>query len=470
VQDATADAVIAYQYALNHFELDEGSYKLKFGIEDPLLWAEVELYLLTEDNDYLTAALDKIEDLVPFTDIANSNYWSLRPLAMQEIYLYVDSTTQAHIQELLKSRVDYFISMADDTPYGVQNEFGNFGTNEQLATYMGDLIRYYDLLGDPDVLRAAKRGLYWIFGDNPWKISFVSGVGTDHVDFPHTRLDNESYSHTNTGIVIPGAMVAGPVLKDYLRLEVTNRPWYEDRPLWQDSIQQWRYNEFSISIQAGLLYDGFHNDGLFGGQEINSWENWYNQDGGTGTYSEVLVDGRNVGKFAQNPATVASRAKFQSWHDVSDLSGYRYLEVTMKNTGYPDARINIQVIDDQQGYSVTGGYMSVSNQWTTYQFDRDQFPGMHKDQLKMAIWLRQLCGTWRRPMRMMPITRMGRFIPMLQTSRLASTPITSGRPIRRQRWLRPHRYRGRMSSPPTWHSAEPRSVIRASMHCMPDRT
>lgn len=243
-------AVTCYNYALaNESTSEPGSYSPEMA--NPLLWAEVELYLLTNNATYKTAATNRI---TPLTSLDNpTNYWDLKPMTLVEFYPVADAAVQTQIQGLLKSHMNYFMSMADDTPYGVLNQFGTFGVNEPHVSYVGDAIRYYELFHDPAILRTALKGLYWVLGDNPWGQSWVSGLGTTYVNFIHTRLDEDAYNHANTGIVLPGAMVSGPNIVDTLSPNSAS-PWYSDRPLWADDTQQWRYQEYSISIQVGLLY------------------------------------------------------------------------------------------------------------------------------------------------------------------------------------------------------------------------
>jgi chitodextrinase len=249
--DFKAAALIFYQYALDHPNGDEGSYKTD-GIPNTLLFAEVQLYLLTKEVAYKDAAQARIVTLKAEQE-RSTNYWDMRPISLAEFYPVADAATQAKIHSLLKYQAEYFMSLADDTPYGVFNQFGNFGVNEPHASYVADLLRYYELFHDPAALRAVQKGLYWIFGNNPWTTSWVSGIGSNYVKYLHTRLDEQSYSQTNPGVVLPGAMVSGPNIKDPHN-KMSTSPWYEDRALWQDDTQQWRYNEFSVSIQTGLFY------------------------------------------------------------------------------------------------------------------------------------------------------------------------------------------------------------------------
>ncbi|MBM7787406.1 glycoside hydrolase family 9 protein [Tenggerimyces flavus] len=499
-------AVTFYTYAAANPAGPVGSYPALGGIPNSMLWAEVQLYLLTGTTSYATAATSKINGLT-FADLRSTNYWDQRPISMAEFYPVANAATQTQIRTLLRQQVEYFLSSSDDTPYGVLDVFSGFGVNEPHMSYVGDLIRYYELFGDPIALRGALRGVNWIFGDNPWNLSWVSGIGADHVDFLHTRLDEQSYDHANTGIVIPGALVSGPNIKSPTDANSVS-PWYEDRPLWQDDIQQWRYNEYSISIQAGLLYtvmalsdlndasssggvlpfklpvttpligdvvtgdvtvlvqpgsalsavelgttpmtlqngiwsgsvnvdsfapyanrqlnvrgtqsagkytystthvqvapplpdpahpllyDNFSKGGTFGSTAFG-WVNWFNQSGGTGTYAAAVVDGRDIGKFTQTPSSASSLAKFEPWHDYGDFAGFRYLSLTMKNPGYPNARYRVSIGDGTDNCSLTNGVsVPVATNWTEYRYDLNLCPLVDKSHVHLSLWLQQTGGTY----------------------------------------------------------------------------
>ncbi|MEK3883321.1 glycoside hydrolase family 9 protein [Paenibacillus sp. PL2-23] len=513
--DCEAAALVFYNYVVANPEGVVGSYATRGGIPNAKLLADVELYLLTNDVAYKTAAATNINTLT-FADLFATNYWDMRPMALAEFYPAADSTTQAQIQSLLKQQLDFFLSSTDDTPYGVLNQFKNFGVNEPHMSYVGDAMRYYELFGDPSALRAVEKGMYWVFGENPWNISWVSGIGSDFVTYPHTRYDEGSNTSDKGGIVFPGAMLSGPNMKD-TKDKKSVSPWYEDRSLHLDDTNQWRYNEFSVSIQAGLLYtvmalaanesassagaaapvqlptlspvigdfvrgnvtvfagpatgltdiqysttgtsgtflpmtpsgpaysavvdesaaapyankrvdvrgtdslgnhtyssthytvaaplpdpstpllyDDFGTGGLWGSTGGNSrWVNWYTQNGGTTTFAKAEEDGRTVGKFTQTPASGTSNAKFQPWHDSVDLSGYRYLNYTVKNAGYPNLRMKIELNDGSRTYNLTGGWVSVPTTWTDLQIDLNALsPAVNKQRTTMSIWLNQTGGTY----------------------------------------------------------------------------
>lgn len=496
ISRSTAGAIKSYEFAYNNQDKNEGTGYTTNDLTNPLLWAEIQLYLLTNHQVYYDRAVDRIA-LVTKGQIRNTGYWDVRPIAMADFYPVADATTQEKIKQLLKSEVDRFLNSADDTPYGVLNEFSNFGVNEPHLSMIGDALRYYELFGDLEVLAAVKKGLYWVFGNNPWNISWVSGIGAHHVQFPHSRFDLDPYSPSNTGIVLPGAMVSGPTAKDPADRTSEASPWYEDRSLAEDGTAQWRYNEHSVSIQAGLfysimalsaldepsiasqaepplrmlspqtgdyvtgdfsvivdadslvsnlqtpttsmqevdgvwvahhnvdaynpydsnritvrgetskgqvsssahytvapplpspetplLYDDFSKNGVWGFQNLG-WQNWYTQNGSKdGTFARETVDGREVGRFTHEPSTPDAQAKFQPWHFQADVAGYRYMYITLRNSGrHPDLLFKGQV----NGKDMNGGYTTVSNDWTTLKIDLDQITGLDKEKLSLAFWLK----------------------------------------------------------------------------------
>lgn len=511
--DDSLDAALDfYAYVVANPTDPLGGYSTtRGGLANSKLIADVELYLLTGNPAYHTAATSYINS-VPVGDLLSTNYWDMRPMALAEFYPVADTTTQAHIQALLKDQINTFLTLADDTPYGVLDQFKDFGVNEPHASYMGDLLRYYELFGDPAVLRAVQNGMYWIFGANPWNISWVSGVGTDFADFPHTRLDEEANTATGIGAIFPGAMFSGPLLKNTLDKESTS-PWYQDRALYQDDLTQWRYNEYSVSIQAGMLYsimalsatsggsaagvvpaelptlspvigdyvrgnvtlfakpdngvtnieylrsgvynpmtedrgiysatidesgaapfatrridirgvdaggnatysathysvapalpdpanlslyDDFGGNGLWGVSKSKpAWVNWWNQDGGDGSFEKVTVDGRTAGKFMQTADSNKSYAKFQPWHNMWDLIGYRYVNFTMKNPGSANMQMKVDIQSGTSSYNLSGGWISVPATWTDYQWDLSAVPPVFdKSATKFSIWLRQTSGTY----------------------------------------------------------------------------
>lgn len=355
--EAEDGAVAFYQHADTHRSDPLGGYSTtRGGIANSLLFAQVQLHLLTGDAGYRTSAEATIA-ATPFTILSNTNYWDMGPLSMAELYPVATSTGKTDIQRYLKRQLDYVLSSTDDTPYGVINQFKNFGVNEPHVSYMADILRYWELFGDERALRAVQKGLYWVLGNNPWGTSWVSGVGEKHTMFLHTRLDEQAQTQGSTGVVLPGALVSGPNVKDPLDMTSAS-PWYEDRPGWVDVGQQWRYNEYSVSIQAGLF------SALFGLTAAGDapWA--------TGTPPTALTIGSpkigqyvtdEVTVFAQSGASLTAHALGPDWTPMTPSGGASTGVVDVSGLApYTNARIDVRGTQPSGAHSYTSTHYTVA--------------------------------------------------------------------------------------------------------------
>ncbi|MGE5551343.1 MAG: glycoside hydrolase family 9 protein [Bacteroidota bacterium] len=247
--DCRNGAIAAYNWALANAANVGGNYSIS-DQNNTRLWAAVQLYLLTNDTvygDWLSAYVSGLSALAN----KGTNYWDLQPLALAEYY---------PVAGMLQNKVVSLLTNAADTwraslvsPFGVEPLDGiTFGVNEANMSKAADAYRLYEISGDPAARDAAVKAVQWTFGVNPWDISWVSGIGANYTTHLHTRLDVDAGTNVNSTIVMPGAMVCGPIWADTLNVG-SPHPWYEDRALARDGEQQWRYNEYSISIQYALL-------------------------------------------------------------------------------------------------------------------------------------------------------------------------------------------------------------------------
>ncbi|GAA2229595.1 hypothetical protein GCM10009851_12780 [Herbiconiux moechotypicola] len=355
--EAEEGAVEFYDYADSHRGDPLGGYSTtRGGIANSLLFAEVQLHLLTGDAAYRTSAEATIA-ATPFTILSSTNYWDMGPLSMAELYPVATAAGKLDIQRYLKKQLDYVLSSTDDTPYGVIDQFKNFGVNEPHVSYMADALRYWELFGDQRALRAVQKGLYWVFGNNPWGTSWVSGVGETFTTFLHTRLDEQGQTAGGTGIVLPGALVSGPNVKDPLDMTSAS-PWYQDRPGAQDVGQQWRYNEYSVSIQAGLF------SALFGLTAAGDapWS--------TGTPPTALTVGSprigdyvtgDVTVFAQSGTSLTGHALGPDWTPMTASGGVSTGHVDVSGQApYTNARIDVRGTQASGAYSYSSAHYTVA--------------------------------------------------------------------------------------------------------------
>ena len=244
-------AIDAYNWALSNTDKKGGNYSIS-DQDNPRLWAAVELYLLTNDSTYGDWINSYINGLF-LISTQGTNYWGLQPIALAEYYP-VAGSLQDKIISLLSDAANSWVNGLAE-PFGVSSTVrsATFGINEPNLSKAADALRLYEIDNSRTDLRdAAVKALQWTLGVNPWNISWVIGIGTDYVDHPHSRLDKDADRNSSSTLKLPGTLVCGANGHDTLDRK-SESPWYMDRPLADDGSLQWRYNEFSISIQYGLV-------------------------------------------------------------------------------------------------------------------------------------------------------------------------------------------------------------------------
>jgi endoglucanase len=246
-----AGALRAYQWALANPQNMGGWYAI-YDQNSPRFWTEVQLYKLTKDQKYGQWVNNYIGGLTEGNQMPPTNYWGLEPIALVEYYPAAPHSLRSKIVSLLATNLNIW-RQGLDQPFGT-NYFGGFdgvGINELNMSFAADAYRLYELTGDIHYRDAAVSAVQWTFGVNPWEMSWVSGVGYRYPGHLHSRLDADADSNPASKIKLPGYMVFGAIWSEPETSDGVH-PWYEDRPL-ADDKNNWMYNEFSISIEYGLL-------------------------------------------------------------------------------------------------------------------------------------------------------------------------------------------------------------------------
>jgi len=243
-------ALDAYLWALDNTVNTGGAYCTDVQEYSRLL-AEVELYLLSREEkhrDYVNAYIDSRLSI----STRGTNYWGAEPLALADYYEFAEER-QGKIAALLTEAVNLWVdSMV--APFGVSGDINTckFGINEPNMSKAADAYRLYEITGNVRARDTALRAMEWTFGVNPFNMSFVVGIGSKYPMHTHSRLDADAETNPNSTIYLPGYMVCGPIAHDTLDPDSIS-PWYIDRPLTEDGLAQWRYNEHSVSIQFACL-------------------------------------------------------------------------------------------------------------------------------------------------------------------------------------------------------------------------
>ncbi len=154
------------------------------------------------------------------------------------------------------------LAAAEHTPRGPGGafgsalpEFGNNSTPESLgAAATCAAARRLD--GMPGCEVVARRQLHWVFGQNPFGISFLVGAGTSGPHNVHHSFGQAAH------VDLPGALAGGPTAARVLahsKLPVPTKEdpfsmWSTDDLLYEDRAENYICNEPAIDFGAALVY------------------------------------------------------------------------------------------------------------------------------------------------------------------------------------------------------------------------
>ncbi len=181
---------------------------------DDLEWAAAELFIATRDKAYLQDAID-------YADKAGESQWMGKDrhghyeffpyvnLAHWRLHPYVGEDVQARLAGYYRAGLERVRERAERNPYRVGTPFVWCSTNDVIAVATQALL-YERMTGDRRYRPLAAEARDWIFGRNPWGVSFVIGVPEhgDAASKPH-HLFWKLAHHLPVG-----GLVDGPVAKD----------------------------------------------------------------------------------------------------------------------------------------------------------------------------------------------------------------------------------------------------------------
>ena len=181
---------------------------------DDLEWGAVELFRATHEQKFLDQA-------IRYADQAGDNPWMGRDrhghyeffpyvnLAHWRLYPLVDSPTKNRLAGSYRSGLERIRLRAERNPYRLGTPLVWCSTNDVIAC--ATQARLYELMtGDRRYRSLAAEARDWIFGRNPWGVSFVLGVpaGGRAASRPH-HLFFKRINHLPRG-----GLVDGPVSRD----------------------------------------------------------------------------------------------------------------------------------------------------------------------------------------------------------------------------------------------------------------
>ena len=124
-----------------------------------------------------------------------------------------------------------------------------WGSNSIAAAYSMQLVVAYTLHPDRRYLDAALENLHYLFGRNPFSMSWVTQLGANPVTHPHHR---PSESDTNAE-PWPGLLVGGPNHRkqDPATEHLSDRP---PAKMYLDMRMSYSTNEVDIAWNAPLVF------------------------------------------------------------------------------------------------------------------------------------------------------------------------------------------------------------------------
>jgi endoglucanase len=169
-------------------------------------WAAAELFLLTEDEQYLTVFNEHAQSpTVPgWQDTMALGYFSL----LSEGNSLLSSTQYSRLQSALLDLANAIVDSHDNSAYRTAMELDDFvwGSNSSAMNKALVLMQAHRQTNDDRYIEAAVGLVDYIYGKNPLDTVFVTGAGENASMHPHHR---QSYAD---GIAepVPGFLVGGP--------------------------------------------------------------------------------------------------------------------------------------------------------------------------------------------------------------------------------------------------------------------
>ncbi|MGE0480780.1 MAG: glycoside hydrolase family 9 protein [Phycisphaerae bacterium] len=195
---------------------------------DDLEWGAIELYIATRNADYLRQAGD-------YAARAGESAWMGRGrhghyeffpyvnLAHWRLHAHADESTRGALAGYYRAGLERVRERALANAYRLGTPLVWCSTNDVIA-FATQALLYERMSGDPRFRELATEARDWIFGRNPWGVSFVVGVPVagDAVRRPHHLFWKLE------GKLPVGGLVDGPVYRD-INEGLKFTPWGADR-------------------------------------------------------------------------------------------------------------------------------------------------------------------------------------------------------------------------------------------------
>lgn len=248
----TAESLYAFGQANPQLQNDADEFYTQETWKDKMALAAVELYRATQKPDYLAAAKDYASDSSSSDILSWPNVHVLADYELARVDPSYLPTAQEHLESLLES----FAAESEKHPFrAAVNEF-YWGSIEGMAGQAATALLYQDLTGDTRYYESVVAQRNFIFGVNPWGVSFVNGTGTVYPHHPHHQIADL------TGEELRGFWDEGPVTRSTFEgegIELGRADEYAafqtDEAVYHDITEDYVTNEPTITMNSvGLIF------------------------------------------------------------------------------------------------------------------------------------------------------------------------------------------------------------------------
>ncbi|MCE5299947.1 MAG: glycoside hydrolase family 9 protein [Spirochaetia bacterium] len=222
---------------------------------DERFWAAVELFNTTEEEDFADYINENFGKWDPLVE--GGAWWrDVHTLAMQS-YAYSkapskDRKLDKKIRTDVKRAADVIVAHIGESGYRtlIPEEMYIWGSNSVVLNYAITLLAAADYTGEKSYIQGAAEALHYIFGRNPFNMSFVTGTG----DYPVENIHHRPSNADGITAPYPGLLSGGPNGKR--QDSVLQGLSFETPPMkcWEDNVRSYAGNEIAINWNAPLCY------------------------------------------------------------------------------------------------------------------------------------------------------------------------------------------------------------------------
>jgi hypothetical protein len=246
-------------------EPDPIDFYFENSFEDDLALAAATLAQVTGDDMLKADALTHARAAAAAG--ADAIFWGdITPVAlMQTGLLYPDGSAERTEMATKLSALVKNVAASATAPTGAGAPFhyalatfGNGTCEESLGAAAACLAaRRLSAGGSEPCTEVARTQLHWLFGQNPFGVSFMIGLGTSYPAHP------QHSAASAIGFQVTGAIVGGPTSLAVMRNDAPgvkllnsgpSYPWSTQDLMYEDNVDNYVVNEPAIDFEAPLLF------------------------------------------------------------------------------------------------------------------------------------------------------------------------------------------------------------------------